>query len=444
MSVHNANKTRIRLGYWDKSCSETLWFPTGDAHGLLCSPTRGGKYRDVIAQILMSFEGSCFVIDPKGQAAATTARFRQEALGQDVCVLNPFGILPEYLKNIRHARYDPVTSQLDPASPNFAADADNLMEGLMPHGGAEVHWIDSARQLGAGITIYLRESFNQWSLPDVYKTISSRDLYTFCENAIDIGVSEYVQTRLSRFSGKEAAENREIRSVVSTAITRLGFMDNKPIADSLHDSTVDFREMKKRPMTVYVILPGRYLMPYAPWLRTITNSFADACLEEGNGAVPVLGVLDEFRTTVGNLNAINTLNTLGAGYGVQLLTVILNLGQLQELMPHNWETYLANSGFQIFFRPRDWTTSDYLSKMAGDVGIPSATQSYGVKDATLSLGAQSKRYLSPEAVREIPDDEMLVFCDGVPGIIRAGRRPYYQSPEFAGRYDKDPYHATKP
>jgi type IV secretion system protein VirD4 len=434
---------RIRLGYWDKGCTETLWYPSGEAHGVLCSPTRGGKFRDVIAPILLSFEGSCFVIDPKGQAAAVTARYRKEVLGQDVCVLNPFGIWPQYLKNIRHARYDPVTSQLDPLSPNLAADSDNLMEGLMPHGGAEVHWIDSARQPGSGTTIHLREAYDKWSLPEIYKTICSRDIHAFCENAVDLGASEYAEARLSRFSGKEASENREIRSVVSTAITRLGFIGNKPIGDNLRDSTVDFRDMKKRPMTVYVILPGRYLMPYAPWLRTITNSFANACLEEGKGDVPVLGVLDEFKITVGNLNAIETLNAMGAGYGVQLLTVIQNLGQLKELMPKNWETYLANSGFQIYLRSRDWTTSDYLSRMCGEIEINRASRSFGPKETTVSVGAQSKRFLSPEAIREILDEEMFVFCDGVPGVIRAGRRPYYQSPEFAGRYDVDPYHAKK-
>jgi type IV secretion system protein VirD4 len=157
----------------------------------------------------------------------------------------------------------------------------------------------------------------------------------------------------------------------------------------------------------------------------------------------VLGILDEFKTTVGNLNAIETLNAMGAGYGVQLLTVVQNLAQLKTLMPDNWETYLANSGFQIFFPQRDWTTSEYLSRMAGEIEIQTTSRSFGAKDPSVSVGAKSKRFLSPEATRELPNEEMLVFCDGVPGVIRAGRRPYYQSPEFAGKYDLDPYHAKK-
>jgi type IV secretion system protein VirD4 len=435
---------RIRLGYWDKTFAETLWYPAGEAHGLLCSPTRGGKFRDVLAQALLTFEGSCFVVDPKGQAAAVTARYRRDVLKQDVYVLNPFSVLPEYLNGIRHAQYDPVSSKLDPENDTFAADADNLVEGLMPHSGPEAHWIDSARQLGSGITMYLREACQKWALPDIYKTISSAALYEFCEHAINANASEEVVMRLSRFAGKEASENREIRSVVSTAITRLGFLGNKPIANNMRRSTVNFKAMKERPMTVYVILPARYLMPYASWFRTITNSWADACLEEGAGDVPVLGILDEFKTAVGNLNSINALNAMGAGYGVQLLTVIQDLTQLKELMPNGWETFLANSGFQLFFKPRDWTTSDYISKMAGMVEVHGPSRTAGDRhNVNVSVGSQARRHLLPEEVRDIPDNEMLIFTDRVSGIIRAGRRPYYESPEFAGRFDKDPYHVKK-
>jgi type IV secretion system protein VirD4 len=442
----------IRLGFWDKTLSEPLNYPAGEAHGLLCSPTRGGKFRDVIAQILLSFEGSCFVIDPKGQAAAVTARYRRDVLKQDVYLLNPFKILPTYLGRFDHASYDPVASKLDPESDTFASDADNLMEGLMPHGGPEVHWIDSARQLGAGLAMQLRMGADRWSLPDVYASIADRHLYQFCEDEIqrladdpDVPSDDVVQQiviRLGRFAGKEAADNREVRSVVSTAITRLGFLGNRHIADNMRKSTVDFAQMKHRPMTVYVILPGRYLAPYSPWLRTITNAWADSCLEEGKGKLPVLGILDEFKTAVGRLGAIDTLNAMGAGYGCQLLTVIQDLNQLKEIYPQSWETFVANSGFQMFFSPRDWTTSDYISRMTGMTDVPQASRSFSPQSMNLSLSTRERRSMLPEEVRGLSENEMLVSLDYAPGFFRAGRRPYYaEDSEFKDRCDIDPYHS---
>lgn len=443
----------IRIGYWKpdpKKPSDPLkplQYPTGEAHGLLCSPTRGGKFRDIIAQILLSFEGSCFVIDPKGQAAAVTARYRRDVLKQEVHVLNPFKILPDYIGKIHHATYDPVQSKLDPKSDNFAADADTLMEGLMPYGQTQdYHWIDSARQLGSGIAMYLREvqAFTRseekvFSLPHVYAEIADVHLHNFCEDALASQASEFTKYRLSRFS-EPAGDNREVRSIISSAITKLTFVANKAIANNMTGSTIDFDQMKHHPMTVYVILPGRYIAPYATWMRTITNAWADACLQEGRGSVPVLGILDEFRTAVGNLNAINTLNALGAGYGCQLLTVIQDLNQLKELYPRSWETHLAGSGFQIFFGPRDWTTSDYISSMMGMEERKKFSQSFGER-VDVSETSLEQKSLLPEQIRNMASDQMLVFPMGMTAL----RRPYYEDPEFNGskgqkRYDDDPYH----
>jgi type IV secretory pathway TraG/TraD family ATPase VirD4 len=82
--------------------------------------------------------------------------------------------------------------------------------------------------------------------------------------------------------------------------------------------------------------------------------------------------------------------------------------------------------------------------MSGSVEAQSASKSFG-RDVNVSVNPQAKRFLLPEETRELGDNEALVFCDGVPGVIRAGRRPYYDpnEPHFRGRYDVDPYHAQK-
>jgi hypothetical protein len=48
----------------------------------------------------------------------------------------PYKIWLEHLKNVCHATYDPLSSLLDPKSDDFASDADNLAEALMPYGPA--------------------------------------------------------------------------------------------------------------------------------------------------------------------------------------------------------------------------------------------------------------------------------------------------------------------
>lgn len=118
-----------------------------------------------------------------------------------------------------------------------------------------------------------------------------------------------------------------------------------------------------------------------------------------------------------------------------------DLNQLKELYPNSWETYVANSGFQMFFSLRDWTTSDYISRMTGMVEIQRESKSFSEEKLNLSISHQGRRFMLPEEVRELSENEMLVWIDRMPGVIRAGRRPYYlPESEYAGRYDLDPYH----
>jgi hypothetical protein len=36
-------------------------------------------------------------------------------------------------------------------------------------------------------------------------------------------------------------------------------------------------------------------------------------------------------------------------------------------------------------------------------------------------------------------DEMLLFCDKVPGVIRAKRKPYFECSDLKGKYRDNPY-----
>jgi type IV secretion system protein VirD4 len=170
-------------------------------------------------------------------------------------------------------------------------------------------------------------------------------------------------------------------------------------------------------------------------------------LHEGAPDVPLVALLDEFAAAVQRLSVVEVCMGLGRSY-LQMVPVLQDLSQLQALYPKSWETFLANSGFRIFFGPRDKTTSDYVSSMCGDYEVRGISKSMSLRPeggvhVGLGYTPQSRRYLMPHECRELPSDEMLVFAQGISGVIRAGRRAYFKSPEFAGCYDPDPYHSQK-
>src|SRR5258708_23499719 len=132
---------------------------------------------------------------------------------------------------------------------------------------------------------------------------------------------------------------------------------------------------------------------------------------------------------------------MGAGYGCQIISEFQDLNQLKTLKPSGWQTYLANAGFQIYMATGagDLFTSDHISRMTGTTEVPSISRSVndgagtpyqmaggalgiinrslrgvvGGNGVQVTMGQQTRRYMLPEEVTELPGDEMLVFAEGV-------------------------------
>ena len=140
----------------------------GQLHLVLFGPNGVGKGMRILVPNLLSITGkSIVVIDPKGQLAAMTAKFRHEN-GDDVKIIDPFGVLAEVVKRnpqpyryltehglVESAGFNPL-SALDPASPSFYDDAAVIAEALIKIQGNEPHWSESAQGLIAGLVMWER------------------------------------------------------------------------------------------------------------------------------------------------------------------------------------------------------------------------------------------------------------------------------------------------
>src|SRR6202041_2204901 len=104
----------------------------------------------------------------------------------------------------------------------------------------------------------------------------------------------------------EARDNKEIGSIISTAVTQTSFMGNGAISKNLGAgaSSFLFRELRERPTVIYLILPGRYLKTCSRWFRLIVASALNELMEEQKQrGLSVLFMLDEFAQ-LGPLKAI--------------------------------------------------------------------------------------------------------------------------------------------
>ena len=133
----------IPIGY-SPDGQHAMHYP-GKGHILTVAAARTGKGISLLINALLSWRGSCISIDPKAENAAVTAH-RRRRFGK-VYILNPFNMLPDALKGLTQARFNPMAI-LDPASSAFHAACDKLAAALVWDEGKEgMHFTTAARML---------------------------------------------------------------------------------------------------------------------------------------------------------------------------------------------------------------------------------------------------------------------------------------------------------
>lgn len=436
----------IRLGF-DKESDKVIRY-TGEAHGILVAPARSGKFRDILCAMIIEWQHSMVIIDPKGQIAAVTKKEREKY--GPVFVLNPFSVLPEYLGP--SACYNPLTA-LDPTSNAFDAECDALADAIVVHEGkGDSHWPDSARLLVSGVMMHLFHpdySKDDRTLGNLRDIVSTSRLIGFCGSAIVEG-DDLVRQKLADFGelGDAKLGNLgELRSIVNNAKTQTGFI-TKAIASNLARSDFQFRDLKdlkKKPITVYVVLPTRMFAVAGKWFRLIVASALNELMREERGR-PVLAVLDEFAQ-LGFLKSMRDAMGQSAGMGLQVLPVLQDLNQLKMHYQEGWETFLANTEFRQFFKPNDVFTQEYVSKLTGvkTVRVTGTTfgEQRGGDSSGLNFGEQAQAVLQPYQVGRIGRDEFLMFAEGVKNVIRGRRAAYFDKkacPDLQEHFEDDPFH----
>jgi type IV secretion system protein VirD4 len=226
------------------------------------------------------------------------------------------------------------------------------------------------------------------------------------------------------------------------------------IRESLTHDGIKASDAKRKPLTVYVVLPLDKLgTPAVKWFRLCMSAWLNELLKAGPRGLPVLCIVDEFFS-IGHLEAFQAAMSQAAGAaGLQLWPVLQSLSQLQTLYQHEgWRTFLSNSALKILFGGANLEHADaeYISALCGDreLIVPSgsvredrsrrAGRLYDV-DITESSGRSWERLVRPHEVMRMNDREMIVFCEKVGGPVWAKRKPYFEGWEFRGKYRPNPY-----
>ena len=430
-------------------------------HVLTVAGSRAGKGVSLIVPNLLVYQGSAFVIDPKGENAAITARRRQQ-VGQAVHVLDPFGV-----SGCKTSSFNPL-AELSLRDKDVIEDAGVFADALIEHPvQADRHWSKSAQALLRALILLTLAH----PKPMRRTLITTRRLLTLTDPWLDQRIREDKYNHppsleykkltaakalfalLREQKGKrhgdvcvgvaeqfEDMSEKELGSVLSTAKTQTQWLDDPRVKKVLGYSKFCMADLKRKKTSIYLCLPAMRMGTHARWLRLmIMHALNVMERTRAKPDVPVLFVLDEFPV-LGYMKPIEAAAGLMAGFGVKLWTIIQNVGQLKQHYQQSWETFFANAGMVTAFGVVDSESQAEISKKLGKLRMTSQVPTGAVGSALLSGAPSLKDERSVEPL--LSDDEfgryfsreqnriLLLGAGFAPAV--AERVEYFRDPMFEG------------
>lgn len=346
-----------------------------DRHSLLLAGSRAGKGRSALVPTLLTLpqQTSILCVDPKGDLARFSARYRAEILQQRVGVLDPFGCAGEALTRYRVA-YNPIDVLLRSRRDAFVANARMIADSLIVTGDfKDKHWDETSKQICAGLCAHVATSVHyegMRNLVTVWKLASelatpdphNRQRYWLeSEMLASDAAGGMVRAAARQFYDRTGGE---FSSVLSNLRKHLDWIAYENMRAVLVGDSVDLRDLKRDLLSLYVTLPAMRMDALRGWLRLLVQMALAACEEEktlvGNQCV---FLLDEFHA-MGKLSALEVAIAQVAGLGAKLLIALQNLSQLRHY-EKNYETFIANAGLVQVMGCADDTTLEYVSKRLG-------------------------------------------------------------------------------
>lgn len=403
-----------------------------DRHVLTLAPTRSGKGVAAVIPNLLTYPGSVVVIDPKGENAAVTARRRRE-MGQDVHVLDPW-----HITGLAPSMFNPLDLL---GGENLSEDAALLADAMVQPTGRETdgHWIEEARALLTSLILHVATAAppHLRNLPHIRHllTLGPDDFTALLTAMTASGAAGGLVARdANRLLQKV---NLELSGVISTAQAQTHFLDSEHLGGSLCASSFDLTGIKRRRMTIYLVLPATRLQTHARWLRLmISATLSTIAAETVPPALPVLFLLDEFAA-LGRLSMIETAMGLMAGFGLRLWPILQDLSQLKDLYPNRWESFIANADIQAF-AVSEPGTAEYLSRMLGSRTVTVRNETAREQQMIgTGYSTSGRPLLMPDELRRLPPDREILLVRGSPPVL-TGKACYYSDPEFRGMFDRNP------
>ena len=218
-----------------------------------------------------------------------------------------------------------------------------------------------------------------------------------------------------------------------------GAGEDKPFGD------FDFRDLRKKKMTIYVGITADQLVNARPilnmfWQQLILLNTKELPQTHPELKYPVMLMMDEF-TASGYLATYQKGISFIAGYGLRSVMIYQSQSQLEERTPLGYgregaSVLLTNHACQIYYTPREDADADKLSKALGNKTVKSRSKNWGGEQKHGPTGSESEHsraLMLPQEVKAMPDTDEIILIEKVPPI-RGQKAFYYNRSYFYSRF----------
>lgn len=411
-------------------------------HTIVFAPSGSGKTTGIAIPNLLSWNDSVVVLDIKGELYEHTAGFRS-AFGQKVYCFEP-------LSKTNTHRWNPL-EYISKDKISRIGDIQKVASMIWrATEGESGYWDGQSRDLFLGIALLVMES------PDLPFTLSEC-LRQTCHADLPKHFKELIKKRsesgsplpsnsvrnLLSFSGMA---DRTQSSVLSNFKAALELFQLPEIEAATSANDFDFSHLRKRRMSIYIVIPPDDLPRMAPFV----NLFVRQALGINTAETPernrslkhkVLFVLDEFAA-IGKIDVIATSISYLRGYGVFLLTIVQTPSQIYEKYgEHTANNIIANHKNRVVFGTSDDNHAKQISESLGYNTVKSKSISrargFSKPNSSETESDQKRALLLPQEVKRLPDNKIIITRPGLNPII-ADKIVYYDDETFTSRIMQAP------
>jgi type IV secretion system protein VirD4 len=412
-------------------------------HALIVAPTGRGKGVGFVIPNLLTYKGSAVVLDVKGENFRETSRFRA-SMGDKV-----FRFAPTDWDRPTH-RYNPLARIAAMTSPDrqqmelkltaklFLQTDNEKLSGLLA-GGIDLF-------VAAGLLAFER---GVPTIGEIYRiTASGGDKQKeYLKRAQEV---KNTSAKLI-FERMASTNNDTLTSYLSLLMTSgLDTWDNRAIDAATATSDFSFRDIRRRPHAIYLVVESEMIRPLAPLIRLFFSDLIASLQAQEPGddePWPVMIMLDEFDR-LGKMPIVaESIKTLRS-FGGNLAIVTQTIPALDEIYGENTRRSLqGGAGVKLYLTPSEQKTIEELSQAVGKTTKRVVTRSRAVgrnpfEGRSVSERTEDTPLLTEDQARRMDLDEVILVIDAqMP--IRARRVKYFEDPGLkvlhAGQAGSFPY-----